>query len=54
MQAGIVSGLALACAAAFAWFGLELLIVSSAGSKQMEASRTPLATRINQLLTEAR
>jgi hypothetical protein len=54
MQAGIASGLALASVAAFAWFGLELLIGSSRGSKQMEAPRTPLTTRIDQLLTEAR
>ena len=54
MQAGIVSGLALAAAAGFAWFGLESWIGSAAGSKQMEASRTPLANRIDQLLTEAR
>jgi hypothetical protein len=54
MQTGIASGLALACVAAFAWFGLELSIGSSAGSTQMEASQTPLATRIDQLLTEAR
>jgi hypothetical protein len=54
IQAGIASGLALACVAAFAWFGLELSIGSSRGSKQMEAPRTPLTTRIDQLLTEAR
>jgi len=54
MRAGIASGLALACLAAFAWFGLELLIGSSTGSKQMETPRTPLATKIEQLLTEAR
>ena len=54
MHAGIASGLALACVAAFAWFGLELLIGSSRGSKQMETPRTPLTTRIDQLLTEAR
>jgi Family of unknown function (DUF6328) len=54
MHAGIASGLAVACVAAFAWFGLELSIGSSRGSKQMEAARTPLTTRIDQLLTEAR
>jgi Family of unknown function (DUF6328) len=54
MHAGIASGLAPACVAAFAWFGLQLSIGSSAGNKQMEASRTPLATRIDQWLTEAR
>lgn len=54
IHAGIASGLALAGVAAFAWFGLELSIGLSAGSKQMEGSRTPLTTRIEQLLTEAR
>ena len=53
-QAGIASGLALAGLAAFAWFGLELFIGSSTRSKPMETPRTPLATRIEQLLTEAR
>jgi hypothetical protein len=52
--AGIASGLALACVAAFAWFGLELLIGFSTTGNHMEQSRTPLATRIEQLLTEAR
>ena len=54
MLAGIASGLALACLAVIAWFGLEFLIGPSAGSIQMEASQTPLATKIEQLLTEAR
>jgi hypothetical protein len=54
MRAGIASGLALACLAAFAWFGLELLIGASTEGKQMEASRTPLSTKTDQLLTEAR
>jgi hypothetical protein len=54
VHAGVASGLMLACLAAFAWFGLELLVGVSTGSKQMEASQTPLATKIDQLLTEAR
>jgi hypothetical protein len=54
MGAGVASGLLLACLAAFAWFGLELLVGVSTGSKQMEVSQTPLATKIDQLLTEAR
>ena len=44
MRAGIASGLALTWLAAFAWFGLELLIGSSTGGTQMETPRTPLAT----------
>ena len=54
MRAGIASGLALTWLAAFAWFGLELLIGSSTGGTQMETPRTPLATKIDQMLTEAR
>jgi len=54
MHAGIASGLTLAGLAAIAWFGLEFLIGLSAGSKKMEASQTPLATKIEQMLTEAR
>ena len=54
MHIGIMSGLGLAGLAAIAWFGLQFLIGPSAGSKQMEASRTPLATQIEQMLTEAR
>ena len=47
MRAGIASGLALTWLAAFAWFGLELLIGSSTGGTQMETPRTPLATKID-------
>jgi hypothetical protein len=54
MPAGLACGLALACLAAFAWFGFEMLKGFSIGSKQMETPRTPLATKIEQLLTEAR
>jgi Family of unknown function (DUF6328) len=54
MHVGVASGPALACLAAIAWFGLELLIGPATGSKQMDASQTPLATRIEQMLTEAR
>jgi Family of unknown function (DUF6328) len=54
MLAGIASGMALACLAAIAWFGMEILIGPSTWSKPMEASKTSLATRIEQMLTEAR
>jgi hypothetical protein len=54
MRAGIASELALTWLAAFAWFGLELLIGSSTGGTQMETPRTPLATKIDQMRTEAR
>ncbi|MDI4233679.1 DUF6328 family protein [Bradyrhizobium sp. Arg237L] len=51
--AGFTSGLALVLASSFAWFGLELfhrqrpLMPDSGGT-------TPLATKVDQLLTEAR
>ena len=45
----LVRGVAL-----FAWFGLELLVGSSTGVKGMDKSATPLSTKIDQLLTEAR
>ena len=54
IHAGIATGLVLAGLAIFAWFGLELLTGSSTRSEQMEVSQTPLATKIEQLLTEAR
>jgi hypothetical protein len=53
-RAGVVGGLGLTCLAAFAWFGLELLMGSRMKGRPMEGSRTPLATKIDQLLTEAR
>jgi hypothetical protein len=53
-RAGLAGGLGLACLAVFGWFGLELLIGSRTKGRLMEGSRTPLATRIDQLLTEAR
>jgi hypothetical protein len=51
---GIATGLVLAGLAIFSWFGLELLMGSSTRSEQIEVSQTPLATKIEQLLTEAR
>jgi hypothetical protein len=54
MAAGLTVGLLLASLAVFGWFGVELLVGSLAEVKRMEASGTPLATKIEQLLTEAR
>ena len=54
IAAGIAVGTSLAALAAFAWFGLEWLIGISTGVKDMENSATPLETRIEQMLTEAR
>lgn len=49
-----IAGL-LACASVFFWFGLELLIVGHHQElEQMQSSSTPLKTKIEQLLTEAR
>ena len=49
-----IAGL-LACACVFFWFGLELLIVGHQQEvQQMQSSSTPLKTKIEQLLTEAR
>jgi hypothetical protein len=53
-RAGLAGGLGLTCLAVFGWFGLELLMGSKAKGRPMQESRTPLATRIDQLLTEAR
>jgi hypothetical protein len=52
--AGLAGGLCLTGLAVFAWFGMELLMGSQAKQRPMQAFRTPLATRIDQLLTEAR
>src|SRR5258708_1355216 len=54
MAAGIAIALILAGLAAFAWFGLEFLVGSSTGVNDMKTSATPLETRIEQMLTEAR
>jgi hypothetical protein len=51
---GVVSGTVLAGLAVFGWFGVELLIGLKTGVKRMPESETPLATKIEQLLTEAR
>jgi Family of unknown function (DUF6328) len=53
-RAGLAGGLGLTCLALFGWFGLEVLMGSRTKGRPMEGSRTPLATRIDQLLTEAR
>lgn len=52
--AGLTVGLLLAGFAVFGWFGVELIVGPLAEVKHMEASGTPLATKIEQLLTEAR
>jgi hypothetical protein len=53
--AGIAVGAFLGGAAAFFWFGLEILVIGRHWeSQQMPPSSTPLKTKIEQLLTEAR
>src|SRR5215218_8708534 len=51
---GVASAMILGGLAVFGWFGLELLIGLKMGGKRMAESETPLATKIEQLLTEAR
>jgi hypothetical protein len=53
-RAGLAGGLGLAGLAVFGWFGLELVMGIRTKGHLMQASRTPLATKIDQLLTEAR
>jgi uncharacterized protein DUF6328 len=52
--AGLAAGLALAVSAAFAWFGLEFMVGSKRDDGSMQVANTPLATKVEQLLTEAR
>lgn len=52
--AGLAIGLALAATAAFAWFGLEVIVGLGGNDRSMQVSNTPLATKVEQLLTEAR
>src|SRR4051794_801397 len=52
--AGVASGIVLAGIALFGWFGLELLTGIETKDTRMKESETPLATKIEQLLTEAR
>ena len=51
---GAAIGITLTGLAAFAWFGLELFMGYQTGARRMTESETPLATKIEQLLTEAR
>ncbi len=54
LAAGLGIGLVLASAAAFAWFGIEIVIGVRKDDSSMQVANTPLATRVEQLLTEAR
>ena len=54
MLAGVAVGAGLGAACGVAWFGIEWFIAGSSERKIMQQSATPLDTRIEQLLTEAR
>jgi hypothetical protein len=54
VAAGAAGGMVLAGIALFGWFGLELLTGVETKDTRMKESETPLATKIEQLLTEAR
>jgi hypothetical protein len=54
LTAGVAAGLALALIAGFAWFGLEFAIGLPRDDTPMQISNTPLSTKVEQLLTEAR
>lgn len=51
---GIATAAILFVASTFCWFGLELLVGRYHGSEKMQTLSTPLETKIEQLLTEAR
>lgn len=52
--AGIFSGICMGTACAFFWFGIEAFIGISEGAGEMTENSTPLTTKVEQLLTEAR
>lgn len=52
--AGVIAGAGLGTACGLAWFGIEWLIDGPAEKKPMQQSATPLDTKIEQLLMEAR
>jgi hypothetical protein len=54
MTAGATSGLIMGGACALFWFGIEAFVGLSEGAHQMKETPTPLATQVDQLLTEAR
>ena len=52
--AGITGALVLGLGSVFAWFGFERLVGLAPEDQSMEMANTPLGTKIEQLLTEAR
>jgi Family of unknown function (DUF6328) len=53
-SAGVVAGAGVGAACGLAWFGIGSILTGPAEKKIMPHSTTPLETRIEQLLTEAR
>jgi hypothetical protein len=51
---GIIGGLGFGALAAIAWLGFEYLIGLAPEKRSMDETQTPLGTRIEQVLTEAR
>jgi Family of unknown function (DUF6328) len=54
MTAGFTAGLCMGIACAFFWFGIEAFIGLSEGAGEMKQTATPLKTKVEQLLAEAR
>jgi hypothetical protein len=54
MLAGVMSGLAMGGTCTLFWFGIETFIGRSKGDLEMKEGPTPLSTKVEQLLTEAR
>jgi hypothetical protein len=54
VTAGFAFGLCMGIACAFFWFGIEAFIGISEGADEMKETSTPLKTKVEQLLTEAR
>ena len=52
--AGVLSGLCMGTACALFWFGIEVFVGISEGAGEMKETSTPLKTKVEQLLTEAR
>jgi hypothetical protein len=54
VTAGFTAGLCMGIACGFFWFGIEAFIGISEGADEMKETSTPLKTKVEQLLTEAR
>jgi hypothetical protein len=54
MPAGVMSGLVMGGMCTLFWFGIETFLGWSEGDLEMKEGLTPLSTKVEQLLTEAR